>query len=115
MTPSCPTLRSSDLAWVIDQFLAAERVAEQAPELLVGGAHDEIAILGAHRLIRRAHAVGGAERLGDLAGAPVFGRVPDREGERRIEQRSVDILTTAGGLAADIGGEDGIGNRKSVG
>ena len=89
-----------------------DHVAQHVPQLLVVRAHHEIAVRAGHRLVGRGHLVGGAQRLGRLAGAPVFGDVPHRERQRRIEQRRIHILALPRSLRADVGGQRGVDGEQ---
>ena len=97
---------------VREQLLAAEQLAKFLPELLVRRAHDEVGVARPHGLIRRAHFVRRADRRRLLAGAPVFAGIPDRERQRGVEERGVDVLAAAGFPGADVGAEDRVKRKQ---
>ena len=86
-------------AGVLDQVLAADRVAQALPQPLVVAAHGDVAVAGAQRLVGRGQPVRGAERPGHAPGRPQLGGLPDRQRERALEQRRVDALPAARPLA----------------
>ena len=99
-------------ARVGEQVLALYHLAQGRPQLGVGGADDEVAVCGLDCLVRGAHAVGAAQRRGHAARAPKFGAFPDRQSQRGLEQRGVDVLALARLPAADHGAQDGVGGKQ---
>jgi hypothetical protein len=97
---------------VLLQVGPLDQRAQLGPELLVGGAHDEVAVARLYGLVGRAHLVAGAQRHRRLARAPVFGHVPDRERHGRVEQRGVDVLALPRLLRADVGREQPVGGEQ---
>jgi hypothetical protein len=97
---------------VVGEIGPLDRDAEALPEPVVVGAEHEMAVGGLHGLVGRRHAVRRADAARHAAGAPVFGDVPDREGDAGVEERGVDVLALAGRLAADVGGEDGVDREE---
>ena len=86
-------------ARVVDQLGAADRRAQPLEQRLVVAADRDVAVARAQRLVGRRQPVRGAELARHAAGRPQLRRLPDRQRERALEQRGVDVLAAAGALA----------------
>src|SRR5919106_2778090 len=87
--------------------------AERLEQLVVVGADGEPAVAGAQGLVGCGQTMGRAERPGRAAGHPVLGRLPYRERQRRLQQRSVDELPLAGALAVLERAQDAVGAEEA--
>ena len=76
-----------------------ERLRELLERALVGGAHRDVAVLAAERLIRGAQAVGRPQRFGHTTPAEVLGGFPYRQRQAGVAERGVDVLAHARAIA----------------
>ena len=100
-------------ARVLEEVGSLECAAQRLEELVVVGAHGEIAVRGAQGLVGRREPVRRAQGPGRLARHPVLGRLPDGQRHGRLEERGVHELPRARALAVLQRAEDPVGGEES--
>jgi hypothetical protein len=93
-------------ARVLHEVVEAEERAEAGEQVVVGGAHREVAVAGAEGLVGRVQTVRGPEAARHLAREPVLRRLPRRERQAGLEERGVDQLATPRQVARPEGAQD---------
>ena len=76
----------------------ADHLTQSIEQAIVCRAERDVAVGAADRLIRRVHPVRGAERGRYAAARKIFGCLPHRQRDARVDERRVDLLSGAGAL-----------------